>query len=134
MPQSDYRKSRRVKLSKIAHIFEYYDRGPGVKHGPSPRHWRDWNLLISFTCRHLLILIYLSSAARRRSRWGLVRGMPVLSSHGSPGLAPHVGHRACNGSFFLALIAFQPSSLHHDGSVAQLVVNTEQGFILFHNS
>ena len=39
---------------------------------------------------------YLSEAARRRSRWGSVRGCPVLSSHFSPGLAPQVGHRTAN--------------------------------------
>jgi hypothetical protein len=37
-----------------------------------------------------------SAAIKRRSRCGSVRGRPVLSSHFSPGAAPHVGHRtAC---------------------------------------
>jgi hypothetical protein len=33
-----------------------------------------------------------SDASKRRSRCGCVRGCPVLSSHFSPGPAPHVGH------------------------------------------
>ena len=35
----------------------------------------------------------LSAAINRRSRCGLVRGSPVVSSHFSPGLAPQVGQR-----------------------------------------
>jgi len=34
---------------------------------------------------------YLSEATSRRSRWGSVRGKPVLSSHFAPGFAPQVG-------------------------------------------
>ena len=41
----------------------------------------------------------LSEAARRLSRWGSVRGCPVLSSHFSPGLAPQVGHRTASACF-----------------------------------
>jgi hypothetical protein len=48
---------------------------------------------------------YLSEAANRRSRWGSVRGWPVLSSHFSPGFAPHVGQRTSRASFFLALMS-----------------------------
>jgi hypothetical protein len=48
---------------------------------------------------------YFSEAAKRRSRCGSVRGWPVLSSHFSPGLAPHVGQRTVMVTFFLAFIA-----------------------------
>lgn len=48
---------------------------------------------------------YSSVAIERRSRWGLVRGNPVLSSHFSPGLAPQVGQRMANASFGSAFIA-----------------------------
>ena len=48
---------------------------------------------------------YLSEATKRRSRCGLVRGRPVLSSHFSPGFAPHVGQRTAKVSFFLTFIA-----------------------------
>src|SRR5439155_9568326 len=34
-----------------------------------------------------------SFIAKRRSRWGVLRGWPVLSSHFSPGFAPQVGQR-----------------------------------------
>lgn len=47
---------------------------------------------------------YLSEAARRRSRWGSVRGKPVLSSHFSPGLDPHVGQRTDSACFSLTFI------------------------------
>src|SRR5581483_7205741 len=47
---------------------------------------------------------HFSEAARRRSRWGSVRGCPVLSSHFSPGLAPQVGHRVANTCFSVAVI------------------------------
>lgn len=43
--------------------------------------------------------IHFSKAARRRSRCGSVRGSPVLSSHFSPGFAPHVGQRTASASF-----------------------------------
>jgi hypothetical protein len=36
--------------------------------------------------------LLVSEASSRRSRWGVLRGWPVTSSHGSPGLAPQVGH------------------------------------------
>ncbi len=38
----------------------------------------------------------MSDAVRRRSRWGSVRGWPVLSSHLSPGLAPQVAQDTAN--------------------------------------
>lgn len=41
----------------------------------------------------------MSEASRRLSRWGSVRGCPVLSSHFSPGLAPQVGHRTAKACF-----------------------------------
>src|ERR1700683_162195 len=48
---------------------------------------------------------YFSEASSRRSRWGAVRGSPVLSSHGFPGLAPQVGHRTARAAWsFLAFI------------------------------
>jgi hypothetical protein len=43
---------------------------------------------------------YFPEAASRRSRWGSVRGSPVLSSHFSPGFAPQVGQRI-DRTFFL---------------------------------
>ncbi len=46
----------------------------------------------------------LSSAVRRRSRWGSVRGWPVLSSHLSPGFAPQVGQRTSKACLFFAFI------------------------------
>jgi hypothetical protein len=48
---------------------------------------------------------YLSEAINRRSRCGFVRGRPVLSSHFSPGFAPHVGQRTARASFCFAFIA-----------------------------
>jgi hypothetical protein len=48
---------------------------------------------------------YFSQAAKRRPRCGSVRGMPVLSSHFSPGLAPHVEQRTIRGCSFFAFIA-----------------------------
>jgi hypothetical protein len=48
---------------------------------------------------------YFSEAARRRSRCGFVRGMPVLSSHFSPGLAPQVEQRTIRACAFFAFIA-----------------------------
>ena len=48
---------------------------------------------------------YFSEAARRRSRWGSVRGCPVLSSHFSPRLAPQVGHRTASACFSVTLMA-----------------------------
>jgi len=48
---------------------------------------------------------YLSEPIRRRSRCGLVRGSPVLSSHFSPGFAPQVGQRTTRASFSLAFMA-----------------------------
>jgi hypothetical protein len=51
-----------------------------------------------------LLSSYLSEATKRRSRCGLVRGRPVLSSHFSPGFAPHVGQRTASASFVLAFI------------------------------
>jgi hypothetical protein len=43
-----------------------------------------------------------SAAIKRLSRWGFVRGNPVLNSHFSPGPAPQVGQRMA--SIFLAVI------------------------------
>jgi len=48
---------------------------------------------------------YFSEAAKRRSRCGFVRGMPVLSSHFSPGLAPQVEQRTIRACAFFAFIA-----------------------------
>jgi hypothetical protein len=48
---------------------------------------------------------YFLQAAKRRPRCGSVRGMPVLSSHFSPGLAPHVEQRTIRGCSFFAFIA-----------------------------
>src|SRR5437588_8870151 len=48
---------------------------------------------------------YLSEAARRRSRWGSVRGCPVLSSHFSPGLAPQVGQRTAKAGIRFVFMA-----------------------------
>jgi hypothetical protein len=48
---------------------------------------------------------HFSEAAKRRSRCGSVRGMPVLSSHFSPTLAPHVAQRPVRTCFFFAFIA-----------------------------
>jgi hypothetical protein len=45
-----------------------------------------------------------SFAIHMRSRCGLVRGWPVLSSHFSPGAAPQVGHRTA--SIWLGLSSF----------------------------
>jgi hypothetical protein len=50
-------------------------------------------------------LLYFSEAAKRRSRCGSVRGMPVLSLHFSPGLAPHVEQRTIRACSFFAFIA-----------------------------
>ena len=50
---------------------------------------------------------HFSSAANRRSRCGPVRGSPVLSSHFSPGFAPHVGQRTASTSFGLTFIVRQ---------------------------
>jgi len=47
-----------------------------------------------------------SELARRRSRCGSVRGRPVLSSHFSPGFAPHVGQRTDRAGFFLAFMDY----------------------------
>src|ERR1700687_1532695 len=48
------------------------------------------------TLGHELIL---SAAINRRSRWGPLRGWPVLSSHLSPGAAPQVGQRTASTCF-----------------------------------
>lgn len=50
---------------------------------------------------------HFSEATKRRSRCGSVRGRPVLSSHFSPGFAPHVGHRTANAGFCLVFMATQ---------------------------
>ena len=42
-----------------------------------------------------------SCAAKRRSRCGVFRGWPVLSSHFSPGFVPQGGHRTANICFGL---------------------------------
>lgn len=47
----------------------------------------------------------LSEAVSRRSRCGLVRGKPVLSSHLSPGLAPQVMQRTANACSFLTFMS-----------------------------
>jgi hypothetical protein len=48
---------------------------------------------------------YFSQAAKRRSRCEFLRGMPVLSSQFSPGLAPHVEQRTLRACSFGAFIA-----------------------------
>ena len=56
-----------------------------------------------------------SFAFNRRSRCGLMRGSPVLSSHFSPGLAPHVEQRTARaffGSEFLMLMASRSCTKH----------------------
>src|ERR1700739_3993642 len=50
---------------------------------------------------------HFSEAVRRRSRCGSVRGNPVLSSHFSPGFAPHVGQRTASASFW---VTFMPTT------------------------
>ena len=50
-------------------------------------------------------VIYFFEAAKRRSRCGSVRGIPVLSSHFSPGLAPHVEQRTKRARSFFVFIA-----------------------------
>jgi len=47
----------------------------------------------------------LSEAAKRRSRWGLVRGWPLVSSHGCSGMAPQVGHGTANICFGVSSFA-----------------------------
>jgi hypothetical protein len=47
-----------------------------------------------------------SPAANRRSRCGSVRGCPVVSSHFSPGPAPHVGQRTACTCLRLGFLAF----------------------------
>ena len=44
-------------------------------------------------------------AAKRRSLCESVRGRPVLSSHFSPGFAPHVGQRIAEASFCVVFIS-----------------------------
>src|SRR6185437_3683597 len=63
-------------------------------------------LSLSYTKEYLSLRgkIYLSEAAKRRSRWGSVRGKPVLSSHFSPGRAPHVGQRTDSACFWLTFM------------------------------
>ena len=51
-----------------------------------------------------------SFAISRRSRCGLLRGWPVLSSHFSPGAAPKVGQRTASACFGLS--SFFMASLH----------------------
>jgi len=48
---------------------------------------------------------YFSEATERRSRWGSVRGNPVLSSHFSPGFAPQVGQRTAKACFCFVFMA-----------------------------
>lgn len=47
-----------------------------------------------------------SAAIKRRSRCGSVRGCPVLSSHFSPGPAPHVGQRTACTCLRVGFLAF----------------------------
>ena|SRR5947207_2312066 len=54
-----------------------------------------------------------------RSRCGLVRGWPVLSSHFSPGAAPHVGHRLA--SIFFGLEFFFGTSGHFAQFLEKLI-------------
>jgi len=54
-----------------------------------------------------------SAATRRRSRCGSVRGWPVLSSHFSPTLAPHVGQRTASTCFGVAFIPTSCSDAQH---------------------
>jgi hypothetical protein len=49
---------------------------------------------------------YLSEAAKRRSRCGSVRSLPVLSSHFFPGLAPQVGQRIARACFCVTFTGY----------------------------
>jgi hypothetical protein len=53
-----------------------------------------------------------SAAINRRSRCGVVRGWPVLSSHFCPGAAPQVGQRTASTSFGLS--SFFIANLRHE--------------------
>jgi hypothetical protein len=56
---------------------------------------------------------HFSEAASRRSRCGSVRGRPVLSSHFSPDLAPHVGQRTASASFCVIFMLTQCTVIRH---------------------
>jgi hypothetical protein len=63
---------------------------------------------------------YFSEPAKRRSRCGSVRGNPVLSSHLSPGFAPHVEQRTDRAGFSW------PPWLHHALKRSKKMVNSAQ--------
>jgi hypothetical protein len=63
---------------------------------------------------------YFSEAAKRRSRCGSVRGMPVQGSHFSPGLAPHVEQRTIRACPMFAFITT------HAGILSNNMVNSDQ--------
>jgi hypothetical protein len=57
-----------------------------------------------------------SFAIHTRSRCGLVRGCPVLSSQFSPGAAPQVGHRTPSTCFGLSSFVTQTSTYKRVGN------------------
>ena len=70
-----------------------------------------------------------SAAINRRSRWGSVRGWPVLSSHFFPEAAPQVGQGIAStcfrlSSFFMAQRNTAPKPMHKAGQIWTLYTLT----------